>query len=476
MGFHPLRKKEIVGNVTAISRNYGVVNNEVYFLAGVCSEEYAPRKGDDVRVMAIESDQGKYGWRAINVLPIVLSQIARPFILTKKSTDQGMFLSPHVSQLLENKAGIIIVPNTIDFGTVMMGEKKTMNVMIENHSSVDHSLGAIQIQGNPDKLQFQVLSQSGYGEVLIVIPPQGFITVMFQCIGTSYGHVHDLCIFTVSQFRIGRYLTVRVVDPLQEDLITQAPYHNSGGIRDGRKRRQPAMHHRMFPQNHQSVVPGQKIFQPSAFLPFRLPQFAIPKTLMDLVLKKGNILEYESALGEELSPRNYISRFRILLFLEEIGACIHMKQFDMHNVSLKPIGSFLQLDVPGLAEKRPSLIIGDSVILSDPCQLLNVLTDRRVFAPYGMEGGQKGTRGLNLLMRRNRTIINLGSKTTVEVVAGDVFRLETPGGGGWGREEEMEDEGCPDEEEDLDAPARTHKLFAPRGSIQGVVPMQQDAA
>lgn len=75
---------------------------------------------------------------------------------------------------------------------------------------------------------------------------------------------------------------------------------------------------------------------------------------------------------------------------------------------------------------------------------LSVLTERRVFRPYGMEGGEDGSKGRNLLVRgycRNRDgkggdkteWISMGAKTSVDVEAGDLFVLQTPGGGGWGR-------------------------------------------
>ncbi|KAF4532077.1 hypothetical protein B566_EDAN013407 [Ephemera danica] len=57
---------------------------------------------------------------------------------------------------------------------------------------------------------------------------------------------------------------------------------------------------------------------------------------------------------------------------------------------------------------------------------LSVLTERRVFSPYGLKGGHDGERGANLLMRTDGRVINLGSKTA------DTFRLLTPGGGGYG--------------------------------------------
>jgi 5-oxoprolinase (ATP-hydrolysing) len=63
---------------------------------------------------------------------------------------------------------------------------------------------------------------------------------------------------------------------------------------------------------------------------------------------------------------------------------------------------------------------------------LCVLTERRVFNPYGLEGGGQGSNGINTLIRSDGLKINLGSKSEIDVKQGDVFRLETPGGGGFG--------------------------------------------
>ncbi|XP_053104101.1 5-oxoprolinase isoform X2 [Hemicordylus capensis] len=64
--------------------------------------------------------------------------------------------------------------------------------------------------------------------------------------------------------------------------------------------------------------------------------------------------------------------------------------------------------------------------------VLSVLSERRAFRPYGLQGGEPGSPGLNLLIRQDGRIINLGGKTSVKVAPGDIFRLQTPGGGGFG--------------------------------------------
>ena len=62
---------------------------------------------------------------------------------------------------------------------------------------------------------------------------------------------------------------------------------------------------------------------------------------------------------------------------------------------------------------------------------VTLLTERRRFAPYGLFGGEPGQRGRNLLIRADQET-ELPSKTTQSLEAGDILRIETPGGGGYG--------------------------------------------
>ncbi|KAI1370860.1 hydantoinase B/oxoprolinase [Hypoxylon crocopeplum] len=67
---------------------------------------------------------------------------------------------------------------------------------------------------------------------------------------------------------------------------------------------------------------------------------------------------------------------------------------------------------------------------------VSILSERRAFAPYGLEGGEDGKRGRNLWIKKNRRIINLGGKNTAMMDAGDRIIVESPGGGGWGKPSE----------------------------------------
>lgn len=63
---------------------------------------------------------------------------------------------------------------------------------------------------------------------------------------------------------------------------------------------------------------------------------------------------------------------------------------------------------------------------------VTILSDRRNTAPYGLDGGQPGQAGRNVLIRDQQEM-GLGGKVCIEVKAGDRLRIETPGGGGFGR-------------------------------------------
>ena len=62
---------------------------------------------------------------------------------------------------------------------------------------------------------------------------------------------------------------------------------------------------------------------------------------------------------------------------------------------------------------------------------VTLLSDRRERGPWGLAGGASGKPGRNTLLRAGRSQ-KLPAKTRFEARPGDVLRIETPGGGGWG--------------------------------------------
>ncbi|MDJ0775069.1 MAG: hydantoinase B/oxoprolinase family protein, partial [Mastigocoleus sp. MO_167.B18] len=62
----------------------------------------------------------------------------------------------------------------------------------------------------------------------------------------------------------------------------------------------------------------------------------------------------------------------------------------------------------------------------------NILSGHRNTPPFGLNGGEPGLIGHNSIQRQNGKQENLDPTATVEMEAGDIFIIETPGGGGFG--------------------------------------------
>ena len=63
---------------------------------------------------------------------------------------------------------------------------------------------------------------------------------------------------------------------------------------------------------------------------------------------------------------------------------------------------------------------------------MSLLADRRKYPPYGLSGGDPGSTGTNVIIS-GKAKIKFAAKGSHQLEAGDRVRIETPGGGGWGK-------------------------------------------
>jgi len=79
---------------------------------------------------------------------------------------------------------------------------------------------------------------------------------------------------------------------------------------------------------------------------------------------------------------------------------------------------------------------GDGLIRELEClaeSSVSLLADRRVIAPWGLNGGGDGTAGRDFLVSSDGTRNPFAAKANARLKAGERVRIETPGGGAWGK-------------------------------------------
>ena len=76
-------------------------------------------------------------------------------------------------------------------------------------------------------------------------------------------------------------------------------------------------------------------------------------------------------------------------------------------------------------------IVREIEVLTDA--QVTLLADRRSRGPYGLAGGRDGAPGRTIIIRQDGSEEEIPGKTSVRLRAGEKVRIESPGGGGWGK-------------------------------------------
>ncbi|MBU1048735.1 hydantoinase B/oxoprolinase family protein [Candidatus Bipolaricaulota bacterium] len=85
----------------------------------------------------------------------------------------------------------------------------------------------------------------------------------------------------------------------------------------------------------------------------------------------------------------------------------------------------------GQGQYRGGLGLRRDMTCLAPTARASFLTDRRINPPYGVQGGQPGALGRNVLIRDGQEM-PLPAKGAITLFVGDTISIQTPGGGGYG--------------------------------------------
>ncbi|GFW82752.1 RNA helicase Mov10l1 [Trichonephila clavipes] len=334
--WEPKEIKCIEGEITANESDCGVINDEIMFFRNSCRRKVNLCVGQKVSAMIASSEQGVFKWRA--------------FSLCTSTNDDDDDIDHTRKPFVSNKDGIYIT-EPISFQIISLGKENDLEITLQNNTCTEIEFQDCYFQNKKGVFYFGQNMQSS-----MFIPENGCVNLTIHCKTEAIGQHEDTLLFEFSDFIIKRIVTVTIVDPLQHLLKPTAPFSHPNKKRPSQLDCENLLR-----------IPGKKPYKPSHFLN-NLPPSNIPKLLLRAVENREDLTNVVPNLFKNLTMGNYVSKFQSLLHLEEIQVRYDMKKFDLSEAVLQRKGEFLSLEVVGLAEGRPSLIIGDKAILVPPYQ------------------------------------------------------------------------------------------------------------
>ncbi|KAK3769722.1 hypothetical protein RRG08_004971 [Elysia crispata] len=364
------RTQTIEGKVTHLFHGNGLINNEIYFSLSDVNGNHLLQVGDKVETKAVQQNEHG-GWHAeqINVLEkaweaevketteIDLADLHKAVVVgkvTKFHNKHGAINSEIEFSLSDCSDGF--VPAKGDWVSAYVEE-------IELEISEGREQEAWDSQG-PAKIK----------KAWNVCPARSNdIEGRVTFVKNDYGFINDEIHFKLTSCLNGYkpkkndFVKATLVESAQKKLEWRAiniyPLSSASDAYRSKQFQQPAQK-----GSSAFLVPGQrpKFSQRRLILPVKLPHFTVPDYLESCVMAGGELTEIAPFLVQALNAPTYSRRMSLLLHLEEIQMQMDIRQFDLTRVCLHPVGEYLALTVPGLAEGRPSVLIGDKIILYSP--------------------------------------------------------------------------------------------------------------
>ncbi|NXU07676.1 SDE3 helicase, partial [Buphagus erythrorhynchus] len=186
----------------------------------------------------------------------------------------------------------------------------------------------------------------------------GMYPIQVRCLTTCNGHFSAVLFFEFTKepdepFSISRYVAAIAESQLAKDLGPSAlfqPYTAS-------------LQHPVTVITEDGIPPDSSL-KNELEREIPLGTYQYPQSLKDTILLGPNSASsswaaMRSLLEAPLQAENYHQKLQLLLHLEEIQMEVDIRRYDMQDVTMVQDRALLVLDVPGVAENRPSLLRGD---------------------------------------------------------------------------------------------------------------------
>ncbi|XP_042352397.1 RNA helicase Mov10l1 isoform X2 [Plectropomus leopardus] len=337
--------------VTSVYDKNGVADDSVFFSLDslLLPAHYQPLPGHLVNLVMVESSQSFYYWRALCMAPCLQRN--------KGSETHRLKCCDFAGWDSEEQFTLVTVKGPAPLTRKRQPSQENCSESSEKQVSNANE----ELKENGKVLKETTQSPAVRREETDVdIQPGERLSVVVACQAKSLGSCAELLLLHFSLFTIGRRLEVTVGSQEESLLQPSAPYNTKEGPKDG--------HLDSAMPAHVITVsaPKDKPRLTKRRMPNYLPNYPLPQALRDCVEARSDVLVVQPCLGETLSPSNMRSRFSVLLWLEELHAEKEIREFTINGALLRKGAVYLHLEVAGSAEGRPSLCIGDRVVLKKP--------------------------------------------------------------------------------------------------------------
>ncbi|GFY90637.1 P-loop containing nucleoside triphosphate hydrolases superfamily protein [Actinidia rufa] len=312
-----------------------------------------------------------------------------------------------------NEEGPVIISTPFPFirgkpRSVFVGETSVHSIIIENTTSEPLELWGVNIYcSNPtDSFTLSLLEPppdnsdvdqiqgflEGFSLEDRVLQPWQSLTIWLSCKPKEIGLHTSIVHFDVEDERFERVVFLLAEDKVSQSLASKKPYSRFP------RRKQ-------FATNEHAVVqyPAKTKTQ---LRNSKLPLFEIPMEIRKVLENK----QVPEVITKGLMKEHYAAFFNTLLIMEELHLEKEMRCHDMEHVTMRRKGStLLALRVPGLAERRPSLVHGDFV-----SAMLASQSENGTYAAY---------QGIIYRVESDEVLLKFGKEFDMHYRVGDLYNI-----------------------------------------------------
>ncbi|CAK1602239.1 unnamed protein product, partial [Parnassius mnemosyne] len=361
LSFKPLRSKVITANINDWTGIYGICNRIIYFDKNCILNGFEPLIGSKVMVEVIESNQGLCTWRAIKMIEI---QKSHSDIIQLETSDNAASLRVEKQKNIE-------MTYPLKFENLHFKQTSKITLSVTNKSNEMYILNKWIVPSK--KRDSQIKIEPVLTDPVRLYPGQS-INFTITCKPKFLGKAKECLVLLFRGFQLERFVEINVIEE-QLHLNNTVSLH---GV-NYKTHNEKAENMKKIRQNNTTFIPGERPVKPPAFVPVKLGVFPVPEKIWDAVLGDSEQTMYSNeydkiierietrfpCLSRPLNITNYIDKWHILLYMEEIQTNISMRAYDMPKVFLIRCQDYLCVEINGLSERRPSLIKGDRAIVKD---------------------------------------------------------------------------------------------------------------